>query len=127
MPSSLLPDLARRSVSVVIIRLSEALLSESSQNPPGGGRLMEAPPMFACAASALEAEAARTSATKVRRQSMASPVVGGIPCRTERLDCAKSMAGSAFRADQAKAVEREVRGDIREYHFDAPTDRDRSV
>src|SRR5690348_8808247 len=76
MASSLLPDFSRRGPSVVSMRLSEVLLSPSSQKPPGGGRVMATPPMFASAASAFEAAAARTSAAKVRRASMASPVVG---------------------------------------------------
>jgi hypothetical protein len=52
---------------------------------------------------------------------MASPVIGDTPAPTERLDCAKAMAG---RFDDAEAVQGEVVVHLRKYHFDSLADGD---
>src|ERR1043166_9031139 len=128
MPSSLLPDFSKRPVSVVIMRLSELLLSDNSQNPLGVGKAMETPPRFACAASALGAAAATRRAAKARRVSMVSPVIGGtIAGRTERFDCAKSMASCGLGADKTETMQGQVGVHVREHRFDPRADRDQPV
>src|ERR1043166_1689551 len=128
MPSSLLPDFSKRPVSVVIMRLSELLLSDNSQNPLGVGKAMETPPRFACAASALEAAAATRRAAKARRVSMVSPVIGGtIAGRTERLDCAKSMASCGLGADKTETMQGQVGGHVRKHRSDARADHERLI